>query len=425
MKSLGMPHYVASGSHTVKNKKFRFLIIPKYDCDLEQIFNLKGKIFNIKTVCLLSIHLLDVLQYIHDKGYIHADVKASNILLKKKDMFPKSSLQVKSSPYKSGIGIRYHGLAPIRMCRLRNLPMVKRNLRSNGHLKILESNNSPIRNNDINDKENDQVYLLDYGLATKYLNPDKSHKLYCRDERKVHAGTILFCSVDAHEGALSRRSDLESLGYNIIYWLTGTLPWEDNIEDPETVEKKKLKCLSNLKEFLVYTFKEYPKFVYDYFLHLQKLKYDQKPDYDYFKNLFKNAIIEHGYKNDDSFDFDSLEKCTKRMKKANIENKHKVNAIAFMFRSPLRANLRVNLRNNHCDKKISWSKILVDPEGLIKQCNKHREKKLLEINEMAVCSNINNLTINNLNPTPAMMHVYNRFKKKENNCTNPHGKGDK
>lgn len=422
MKSLGMPHYVASGSHTVKNNKYRFLIIPKYDCDLEQIFTIKGNKFNIKTVCLLGMQLLNILEYIHDKGYIHADIKASNILLKKKNVFTKS-FQYKSSPYKSGIGIRYHGTAPLRKCKLRNLPIIHRSLRPNEHLKILSK--SIARTNTIieNCKENDQVYLLDYGLATKYVNPDNSHKLYCRDERKAHAGTILFCSVDAHIGAQSRRSDLECLGYNLIYWLTGTLPWEDSMNDPEIVEKKKLKCLNNLKEFLIFTFNEYPKFIYDYFICLKKLEFHQKPDYGYFKNLFKNAIIEHGYKDDDTFDFDSLEKCTKRMKRANIENKHKARAVALMCRSPLRANMAINHLRKRLGQKMSWAKILVDPEVLIKA--KHREKKSPELNENISSNSIHNLDIYSLNPTRAMLEVYKRSQRKLNNNGTPRSKGDR
>ena len=45
-----------------------------------------------------------------------------------------------------------------------------------------------------------QVYLVDYGLATKY-QPDGKHKDYKEDPRKVHDGTIEFTSIDAHRGA--------------------------------------------------------------------------------------------------------------------------------------------------------------------------------------------------------------------------------
>lgn len=117
----------------------------------------------------------------------------------------------------------------------------------------------------------DHVYLLDYGLACKYLASDGTHKQICIDERKAHAGTILFCSRDAHKGITSRRSDLESLGYNIIYWLTGTLPWENDVDTPEIVEKKKQKAMANIEYFLSCCFLNYPKFLLKYFQFIHKL----------------------------------------------------------------------------------------------------------------------------------------------------------
>lgn len=85
----------------------------------------------------------------------------------------------------------------------------------------------------------EHVYLLDYGLASKYILSNGEHREFCTDERRAHAGTTLFCSRDAHKGMVSRRSDLESLAYNMIYWLTGSLPWIDDLAEPEEVEKKK------------------------------------------------------------------------------------------------------------------------------------------------------------------------------------------
>lgn len=41
--------------------------------------------------------------------------------------------------------------------------------------------------------------------------------------------------------ALSRRSDLEILGYCLLRWLCGRLPWEQNLEDPVAVQTAKTK----------------------------------------------------------------------------------------------------------------------------------------------------------------------------------------
>jgi len=46
--------------------------------------------------------------------------------------------------------------------------------------------------------------------------------------------------------AHSRRGDLEVLGYNMLQWLCGKLPWEDNIADPEYVHVQKKSFMSNI-----------------------------------------------------------------------------------------------------------------------------------------------------------------------------------
>ena len=57
-----------------------------------------------------------------------------------------------------------------------------------------------------------QIYLVDYGLATKY-HPDGKHKDYKEDPRKVHDGTIEFTSIDAHKGA--GKSHSPKLGFSL------------------------------------------------------------------------------------------------------------------------------------------------------------------------------------------------------------------
>ena len=59
------------------------------------------------------------------------------------------------------------------------------------------------------------------------------HLEYKPDARRAHDGTVEYASRDAHIGAHSRRSDLEILGYNLVHWMSGTLPWMDNLKDPK------------------------------------------------------------------------------------------------------------------------------------------------------------------------------------------------
>lgn len=50
--------------------------------------------------------------------------------------------------------------------------------------------------------------------------------------------------------AHSRRGDLEILGYNIVQWLCGRLPWEDNLQDCNYVASQKRALMENVPKFM-------------------------------------------------------------------------------------------------------------------------------------------------------------------------------
>ncbi|XP_066141531.1 serine/threonine-protein kinase VRK1-like isoform X2 [Euwallacea fornicatus] len=81
VKSLGMPIYHGSGSHDYNGEKYRFLVMAKFNTDLLKLFTQNGKIFPVDTTFKIALQMLDVLEYIHKCGYVHADLKAANILL--------------------------------------------------------------------------------------------------------------------------------------------------------------------------------------------------------------------------------------------------------------------------------------------------------------------------------------------------------
>ncbi|KAH8250349.1 hypothetical protein KR026_011337 [Drosophila bipectinata] len=81
LKSLGMPYILANGSADVNGQKHRFIVMPRYGTDISKFFLENGKILPEGTVYRLAIQMLDVYQYMHGTGYVHADLKASNILL--------------------------------------------------------------------------------------------------------------------------------------------------------------------------------------------------------------------------------------------------------------------------------------------------------------------------------------------------------
>lgn len=53
-----MPYYIAFGSHSYQNERYRFLILQRYGQDLGKIFQKCKKKFHIKTVLTLGIQIV-------------------------------------------------------------------------------------------------------------------------------------------------------------------------------------------------------------------------------------------------------------------------------------------------------------------------------------------------------------------------------
>lgn len=81
MDYLGMPQFRGSGSHEHNGEKYRFLVMDRFGEDLQKVLNRSGKTIPLKAAFTLGMRVIDVLEYVHSLGYIHADVKASNLLL--------------------------------------------------------------------------------------------------------------------------------------------------------------------------------------------------------------------------------------------------------------------------------------------------------------------------------------------------------
>jgi serine/threonine protein kinase len=86
-----------------------------------------------------------------------------------------------------------------------------------------------------------KLYLVDFGLTQSYKE-GSFHVKY--DQRPDDfRGTIRYASVHAHLGRTpSRRDDLESLAYTIMFLLNGRLPWQGYGGDNKgyLVAKKKM-----------------------------------------------------------------------------------------------------------------------------------------------------------------------------------------
>ncbi len=145
------------------------------------------------------------------------------------------------------------------------------------------------------------MYLVDFGLAYKYVS-DGKHKDYKEDPKRLHDGTIEFTSRDAHRGATpSRRGDLEILGYCLLQWLCGKLPWEDKLNDKNYVAAQKHKYMKNIPSLMRDCFtgaNRGPGEIQSYLEYVNSLEYDEKPDYDQCRKFFTAAMKKNGFTDD-------------------------------------------------------------------------------------------------------------------------------
>ena len=149
------------------------------------------------------------------------------------------------------------------------------------------------------DYKNAKLYLLDFGLAKKYRS-SKTLVQYPYIKKKKLTGTARYASIHAlEEMEQSRRDDLESAGYVMMYFLRGSLPWQGlKIKAKEDRYKRILdKKKETTSEELCKDFPEEFKYYMDY---TKNLGYTENPDYERLKKNFLNLVREKMCQN---FDF--------------------------------------------------------------------------------------------------------------------------
>ncbi|KAM3137827.1 hypothetical protein pb186bvf_010070 [Paramecium bursaria] len=212
---------------------YNFMVMELLGKSLEDLFNDIDRRFSLQTVTVLGIQMIECIEFLHQKQFLHRDIKPDNFLMGK--------------------------------------------------------------------EHKNKVYMVDFGLAKRYIAKDV-HIPY--KENKALTGTVRYSSINTHLGIeQSRRDDLEALGYVLMYFLRGQLPWQNlrannQKEKYERILEKKLATSSQS------LCKGYPQQFVDYLEYVKNLKFDDKPDYFYLKNLFLSIMKENELRIEYFYDWD-------------------------------------------------------------------------------------------------------------------------
>ncbi|OHT00655.1 hypothetical protein TRFO_32625 [Tritrichomonas foetus] len=190
---------------------------------------------SLKTVLMLADQMLCCIEFIHNKNFIHRDIKPDNFVM------------------------------------------------GTGH-------------------NSNSLFIIDFGLAKKYRDPN-THVHVPYSEGKSLTGTARYASIGALRGLeQSRRDDLESLAYVLIYLLKGSLPWMglDAVSRHERYDKiLDMKVRIPIDELCAGIPKEFASFL----LAVKKLRFADKPKYARYRAIFRNLFISSGFVYDYNYDW--------------------------------------------------------------------------------------------------------------------------
>lgn len=196
--------YLSSGKGIPRVKWFgvdeknNYMVVTLLGDSLSDVVKKKNT-FSLEDVLQIGKQMVERLQYVHDMGLIHRDIKPDNFLIGKEDI----------------------------------------------------------------------IFLIDFGLCKKYLK-DNVHI----ENKKISKilGTPTFVSVNIHNlNQPSRRDDLESMVYTMMYLYYGSLPWLDE-EDVDVIKRKKIELMTD---------KSIETCFIDMLHSIRLMKFEEKPNYDH------------------------------------------------------------------------------------------------------------------------------------------------
>ena len=161
------------------------------------------------------------------------------------------------------------------------------------------------------------IYLLDFGLAKRYRDEYTHIHIPLKENRNL-TGTARYASCNAHNGLeQSRRDDMESIAYVILYFFRKKLPWQGLKCKDKNEKHAKIKeiKMSMTPEKL---FEGLPQEFADYLTFVKKLGFEDEPAYKNYIQMFNRLFKAKEFEMDYIYDWVTVKNNTNVLKDASL-----------------------------------------------------------------------------------------------------------
>ena len=223
---------------------YNFMVMERLGMNLLELFEQCNRKFSLTTVLKVTMAILPTLKYLHDKNVMHRDLSPRNIVI--------------------GWG-----------------------------------------------EKKAQIYLIDFGLAKQCMRQGQMlvqsptrYGGYCHPL----VGTPRYASINSHRGnVIGRADDLESLGYVLVYFLKGQLPWEDEISYsvPDAIRHiEHMKIITSVEDLCKGVPDEFATLI----SYARLLRYYEMPDYKSITTLFRHLVENASIDLDEPYDWEKTDR---------------------------------------------------------------------------------------------------------------------
>ena len=140
------------------------------------------------------------------------------------------------------------------------------------------------------------IYVIDFGLCKKYRS-SKTGKHILPNLDSKFSGNFKFSSSNTTKGKeSSRRDDIISLGYMLIYLIKKGLPWDYTYKENKLTNSKYIELVF-LKDTNAYgkLFNGLPSEFKEFILYAKNLKFEQDPNYSYLRSILNKIIVNNNF----------------------------------------------------------------------------------------------------------------------------------